>query len=152
MEPSRSSPERQEEARSSPTRVDYGSPERSLDRKGSMERIERRENIQEKPVAQRTESLPPRRPPPPAPIQQRLVRAQSQTTAYRTHDPPQVSYVSTYLKEATHLPIAMSLLEPAKNFINVIPYKYKGSMCFVMLYFVLHSFFRHFISFLNASD
>ncbi|CAH2063184.1 unnamed protein product, partial [Iphiclides podalirius] len=92
----RSSPDRQQEdvARSSPpaARVEYGSPERTnVDRRSSMDRVDRqREGVQEKPLAHRTESLPPRRPPPPAPIQERLARAQSQTAAYRSHDPPQV--------------------------------------------------------------
>ncbi|KPJ01969.1 MAP kinase-activating death domain protein [Papilio xuthus] len=84
----RSSPERQEELRSTPSRGESGSPSRAeADRRGSVER----RDLQEKAMAARTESLPPRRPPPPtppAPLQQRLTRAHSQAAPLRPHDPP----------------------------------------------------------------
>ncbi|CAK1551823.1 unnamed protein product [Leptosia nina] len=43
-----------------------------------------------KVLAHRTGSLPPRRPPPPAPLQQRLSRTQSQSSPPKSHDPPTI--------------------------------------------------------------
>ncbi|CAG4964538.1 unnamed protein product [Parnassius apollo] len=94
VEQSRSSPERQLDdlTRSSLSQSRGGncSPDRTsqnTDRRSSMDK---QHEVQEKPVTQRTENLPPRRPPPPAPIQQRLTRAHSQAAAYRTPEPPEV--------------------------------------------------------------
>ncbi|XP_068627547.1 MAP kinase-activating death domain protein [Battus philenor] len=91
----RGSPDKHEDIRASPsaTRGGYSSPERTdISRRNSMDKRDAQEkrDSQEKAAAQRTESLPPRRPPPPAPVQQRLTRAHSQAASYRTHDPPMV--------------------------------------------------------------
>ncbi|XP_041972734.1 MAP kinase-activating death domain protein isoform X4 [Aricia agestis] len=76
-----------------PERSEYKSersehkPERS---EHKPERSEQKPERSEHAAAQRTESLPPRRPPPPAPPHQRLNRTMSQASPPRTHELPAI--------------------------------------------------------------
>lgn len=74
VEPARSTPSPSEAARSTPS---GGETARSASAG------------HDPPV--RRDSVPPRRPPPPAPVTQRLARAQSQAAPTRPHEPPLVS-------------------------------------------------------------